>query len=257
MSTNKGLCFIIMSFAEDTRLREYYRYGVKKTVEDLGYRCERADEQEFNGSVYQRIIDNIKEARFVVADMTNERPNCYYELGIAHALGKEVIHITSNKNHIHFDVNDFNFIIYDGIGDLSERLTKRVQGTVNRLKRNILHVSSDLSRPMAVEKAELAKINDVSVSESDIQSVTTDNVEQADIILYSYHDIDTAAQVEGLLNTLKSTGTHKGLVIYCDGSMRIAGDVFALLSAYEGNKIANMANTLCDRLLEAVQSGKV
>lgn len=127
------LCFVIMSFSGNSRLREAYTRAVKPAVEQLGYRCERADEQQFNGSIRDRIMSNIQRARFIIADMTEARPNCYYELGIAHALGKEVIHIAGDKNDIHFDINDFNFIVYGTAADLKKRLRERIEGTIGAL----------------------------------------------------------------------------------------------------------------------------
>lgn len=71
-------------------------------------------------------------SRFIVANMTEARPNCYYELGIAHALGKEVIHIAREMKDVHFDVNDFNFIVYEHVDDLKGRLRERIQKTIGR-----------------------------------------------------------------------------------------------------------------------------
>lgn len=124
------LCFVIMSFSSNPRLRDCYSLAVKPTVEEFGYRCERVDEQQFNGSIRQRIIENIQCARFIIADMTEARPNCYYELGMAHGLGKVVIHITSDPKDIHFDITDFNFILYDTVEKLKTLLRKRIEDTV-------------------------------------------------------------------------------------------------------------------------------
>lgn len=123
------LCFVIMSFA-NPKLNDFYDHAVKPTIEKLGYRCERVDEQQYNDSIRERIIANIDAARFIVADVSESRPNCYYELGIAHALGKEVIHLANSSTDIHFDVKDFNFIIYSRISDLQAKLEHRISATV-------------------------------------------------------------------------------------------------------------------------------
>lgn len=88
------------------------------------------DEQQFNGSIRQWIVENIQRARFIIADMTKARPNCYYELGMAHALDKEVIHITSDPKDIHFDIKDFNFIVYDTVENLKTQPRKRIEDTI-------------------------------------------------------------------------------------------------------------------------------
>ncbi len=104
--------------------------AVKPTIEESGFRCERVDEQEFKGSIKDKILHNIRKAKFIVADVSESRPNCYYELGIAHALGKTVIHLANDSKDIHFDIHDFNFIIYSRVADLKDRLKKRIESTI-------------------------------------------------------------------------------------------------------------------------------
>ncbi len=123
-------CFVIMTLSKNPVLQELYGQAIKPVVEDFDYRCERVDEQEFNGSIRDRILKNIREACFIIADVTEARPNCYYELGVAHALGKEVIHLANSARDIHFDVKDFNFIIYNDGSDLERKLRRRIRATV-------------------------------------------------------------------------------------------------------------------------------
>jgi hypothetical protein len=126
------LCFVIMSFSSNPVLADFYEKAIKPTVEQLGYRCERIDEQQFNDRITERIFLNLRTARLVVADLTEARPNCYYELGIAHALRKEVIHLAYAGQDIHFDVKDWNFIIYSRLDELARALRERILGTVGR-----------------------------------------------------------------------------------------------------------------------------
>lgn len=129
---DKRLCFVIMSFSSNPVLADFYDKAIKPTVEALGYKCERVDEQQFNGRITERVFANIRTARLVLADLTEARPNCYYELGVAHALRKEVIHLTYVGHDIHFDVKDMNFIVYSRLDQLSEALRARILGTVGR-----------------------------------------------------------------------------------------------------------------------------
>ncbi len=123
-------CFVIMTLSANPLLQEIYEEIIKPVVEDFNFRCERVDEQEFNGSIRDRILKNIREARFIIADVTEARPNCYYELGVAHALEKEVVHLANSAKDIHFDVKDFNFIIYRDSRDLESKLRRRIRGTI-------------------------------------------------------------------------------------------------------------------------------
>ncbi len=132
LNSSRCFCFVIMSLSGNPVLLDYYEKTIKKTVESFGFLCERVDEQEFNGSIRDRILKNIMDAKFIIADVTEARPNCYYELGVAHALGKEVIHLANSKEDIHFDLQDFNFIIYRRHDELYHELRRRLQATVDR-----------------------------------------------------------------------------------------------------------------------------
>jgi hypothetical protein len=72
---DKGFCFMIMSFSENRNLQNSYKKVIKPIVSQLGYICERIDEQEFNGHITEKIMDNIKKSRFIISDLTETRPN--------------------------------------------------------------------------------------------------------------------------------------------------------------------------------------
>ncbi|QLQ32188.1 MAG: hypothetical protein HZT40_12005 [Candidatus Thiothrix singaporensis] len=74
MPDYQGSCFVIMSFADDDRLRDSYLFGVEQTVERLGYRCIRVDKQHFNGSIREYILQSLHEADFIVADVSHALP---------------------------------------------------------------------------------------------------------------------------------------------------------------------------------------
>ena len=53
----------------------------------------------------QAIVDELTGSLFVVANLSLERPSCYYELGIAEALGKDVFIIAETGSDIHQSAN--------------------------------------------------------------------------------------------------------------------------------------------------------
>ncbi len=130
-STQGDFCFLIMSFSEDRNLEDVYN-GIKNAVKSCGYSCIRADEIEHNGRITDKIIECILSAKFIISDLTEQRPNCYYELGFAHAMEKEVIHIAKQGEYIHFDVSDYNFIFYSNITVLTKKLKERISKTIGK-----------------------------------------------------------------------------------------------------------------------------
>jgi hypothetical protein len=58
------------------------------------------------------IWERINRARFLIADLTGQNPNVFYELGIAHALGKDVLLLTQDMAHVPFDLKGLRCILY-------------------------------------------------------------------------------------------------------------------------------------------------
>lgn len=72
---------------------------LKNFIEDnfAGTRCVRGDSSISTGILINRIRSNIEEADVVIADCSGGNPNVFYELGVAHALGKQVILIHDSE----------------------------------------------------------------------------------------------------------------------------------------------------------------
>ena len=98
--------------------------GVATTV---GLRCRRADDIWENPAVMQDVVSLIDRSRVVVADCTGRNPNVFYEIGIAHTLGREVILITQNETDIPFDLRHLRFVQYLNNGEGIEALAARLE----------------------------------------------------------------------------------------------------------------------------------
>src|SRR5258708_1379266 len=95
-------CFVFMSFSASDKRKCVYHAGIRPVVESLGLECARVDELDFTGRITDEIVRAIRNSYFVVADLSEERPNCYYECGYAHALGKPIIMLIQRGQEIHF-----------------------------------------------------------------------------------------------------------------------------------------------------------
>src|SRR5262245_7101919 len=122
----KPFVFVIMPFASN--FDDIYEVGVKPACNDAGAYCERVDEQIFQGSILERVYNQIAKADIIVSDMTGRNPNVFYETGYAHALGKIVILLTQKADDIPFDLRFYSHIVYEGkIAVLKSELEKRVR----------------------------------------------------------------------------------------------------------------------------------
>lgn len=59
------------------------------------------------------VAKGITESRIIIAEITDRNPNVFYELGAAHALGKNVILLAQNENDIPFDIRSHRCILYE------------------------------------------------------------------------------------------------------------------------------------------------
>ena len=82
--------------------------------------------------ITDQIVQMITSARFVVADLTHERPNVYFELGFARGLGKTVITIAREGTTVHFDVKDWTYIPYIDSRLLERDMRKRFEFEMSR-----------------------------------------------------------------------------------------------------------------------------
>lgn len=88
----RQFCFILMPFGPE--FSDIYEYGIKGACDDANTYCERVDEQIFEGSVLERIYNQISRADIIIADMSGRNANVFYEVGYAHALGRPAILLT-------------------------------------------------------------------------------------------------------------------------------------------------------------------
>lgn len=103
-------CFVLMSYHEGYTFFEKLR---KVVAEVTGFECIRADDLPGAGADLRvKIHHAIDNAVFVLGDVSEPRPNIYYELGYANACNKPVLLIAKEHSEIHTDLNGLEMITY-------------------------------------------------------------------------------------------------------------------------------------------------
>lgn len=120
----KKTVFVAMPFTEE--FEDVYQFGIYSTIRRCGYIYEKVDESVFAGSIIDRIMDGIRNAEFVIADLTLEKPNVYLEVGYAWGMNKPVMLIARDGQRLHFDLSHHKCLFYKTIGKLAETLEKTV-----------------------------------------------------------------------------------------------------------------------------------
>ena len=102
--------FVIMPFTEEWS-DIVWSHMITPVVESMGLKPFRADNL-YGPKIMEDIWKGILHSSIVIADITGRNPNVFYELGIAHTLGKKVILLTQNVEDIPFDLRHLRHIIY-------------------------------------------------------------------------------------------------------------------------------------------------
>ncbi|MEQ1525864.1 MAG: hypothetical protein ABL911_03835 [Gallionella sp.] len=104
---------------------------LQRTAEVAGLRCRRADDIWENPAVIQDVVSLIDRSKIVICDCSTRNPNVFYEIGIAHTLGREVILITQSAEDIPFDLRHLRYVQYlnngEGLAQLATRLQSRLE----------------------------------------------------------------------------------------------------------------------------------
>lgn len=131
LTESKNQIFTIMKFG-DIELDSAYEGVIEPIANEFDFEAIRVDKIQDAGKISDQILENIGLSKIVISDLSGERPNCYYETGFAHALGKELILTIRDKEKIHFDLSGYRFIVWKSEADLRKKLRERIQSIVNK-----------------------------------------------------------------------------------------------------------------------------
>ena len=124
--------FVMMAIDDSNWELEDIRTGIKEVFKEFGIEAITANEIEHEEAITDRILSEIETSEFLLADLTLERPNVYYEIGHAHALNKRVILVRKKGTRLHFDVAHRNCPEYENATGLKKLLRKRLETITNK-----------------------------------------------------------------------------------------------------------------------------
>lgn len=93
-------------------------YGtIKQELDNIGFICNRADDITGSPIIFNKILTEMFSSRFIIAELTYNNPNVFYELGIAHSFKEStniiIIKQKSNKDNSYpFDLKHLQYIEY-------------------------------------------------------------------------------------------------------------------------------------------------
>jgi hypothetical protein len=139
----KKRCFVISPIGvpgSDVRAHadDVFNYIIEPVTKQMGYETERGDHAARPGSISDQMYDCILHDDLLIAVLTFQNPNVYYELAIAHAAARPLIILCeASHGNLPFDVKDQRVIFYD------LRPRSLFEGTYKKeLEKAILHLES-------------------------------------------------------------------------------------------------------------------
>lgn len=132
-SFEQGLVFVVMSF--DEKNNDTY-VAIKDECRKIRLKTVRVDEVTGSGLILRSITNYIERAEFLIVDLTDEKPNVYYELGYAHGVGNEdydILLVAKEGTKLHFDIAPLAVHFYSSTEHLrkivNEQLKKMIKLT--------------------------------------------------------------------------------------------------------------------------------
>ena len=140
-------CFVAMWFGDE--VEDAYTKGIEPAVKKTGFNPIRIDRKHHNRKIDDVIVAEIRRARFLVCDFTTgllpdpsaptrqtavARGGVYYEAGLAHGLGKDVVWTCRRDliDHVHFDLRQYSKVLWeDGKEDeFCNELHERIRAVI-------------------------------------------------------------------------------------------------------------------------------
>lgn len=127
--TNNKNVFVAMKFGKET---ESLRKKIKEGL--VGYNIRIMDEIEHNHQIVPEMLFEIRESRFVIAELTGHNNGAYFEAGYALGYDKEVVQVckkTKFGEDGHFDVKQINTVLWETPEELTNKLIARIKATIS------------------------------------------------------------------------------------------------------------------------------
>ena len=147
---------------------------IKPAVEEsgLGYECERSVAERQN--IVKGILEALNKANVVIADLTDNNPNVFYELGVRHTLTNRTVLIAQGEEHIPFDLRPYPVAFY------SKSLT------------NIEEFKNDIRK----------KLEDIEENPERLDNPVADFLKERNIVLLSTEKSANVKKISALISEL-------------------------------------------------------
>lgn len=127
--------FVAMSFS--SKLNPIWTDAIKIGIENAGYSAYRIGVEPHSDRIDTKIMAEIRNSRFLVADVTEQRQGVYFEAGYALGLGLPVIWSCRKDElkKVHFDTRQYNHIVWEKTEELKEDLYNFICAIIGKISK--------------------------------------------------------------------------------------------------------------------------
>jgi hypothetical protein len=154
----KAVCFVDMPFGKKPDLASgaivdfdsFYELAIKPAISDAGLEPIRGDKELTGGIIHVPMFARIFLAEFVVADLTLNNPNVFYELGIRHAIKPfTTVPIFAATGSLPFDVGMVRSVGYElKDGQLTADGAEKLKAAIKARLEEAIHGSAKADSPI-------------------------------------------------------------------------------------------------------------
>jgi len=132
-STYRATAFTAMPFGSEP-LQFVYEQYIKSTLSECQVECVRGDDMFGSDVVMEDVLAGILNADLIIADLTGLNANVFYEVGLAHGIGKPVLLLAQSLDDVPFDLRHRRILIYDysppGVLAFASKLKEHIRSII-------------------------------------------------------------------------------------------------------------------------------
>ena len=126
--------FVAMSFSET--MKSAWEKALKDAIKKAGYKPYRIDVEPHIDRIDAKIITEINNSRFLVADVTEQKHGVYFEAGYAIGYNLPVIWCVrkDDLSNVHFDTRQYSHVVWESDQELKEKLYDVICAIIGKKK---------------------------------------------------------------------------------------------------------------------------
>ena len=153
-----SIAFVVMQIG-DEQLDQLFETVIHPAIESVGLQAKRVDRHNEGELLKSEIVQFLNNSEIIIADLTNERPNVYLEVGYAMGIDKfRNLILTCRSDHlpgndgwspdgpkIHFDLAGYDILLWEPSDP--DSLRQQLAGRIRR-RRALLSPAAEAERPI-------------------------------------------------------------------------------------------------------------